>query len=59
MDRIEVKDVEQYEIDIDKIKTYYDLLLFIRAIIPGEHVYINSLSPYYEDLRHLAKDKES
>ena len=55
---MEVKDVEQYEIDLNKVRSFDDLFLIIKTIFPGR-VFINSLSPCYEDLKHLAKDEES
>ena len=54
---MEVRDVKQYEIDLNKVRSFDDLLLIIKTILPGR-VYINSLSSYYEDLKHLAKDED-
>lgn len=55
---VEIRAIKQYEIDLDKVNSICDLLLLAKSMFPGR-VYINSVSPYYEDLKHLAKDEEN
>ena len=56
-DIVTIKNPDSYEIDIDKIDNVADIFLLIKAMFP-RNVCINETSPYYEDLKHLAKDKE-
>lgn len=48
---------KSYNIDMDKINSVADLVLFIKAMYANCYFKIDEYNPYYEDLKHLAKDE--
>ena len=59
------KPTDSYELDFNKIKTVEDCVLFIKIILSSfgnghePKVTISNTSYLYEQMKHLAKDKEN